>query len=80
MDYASTISTREGTEVTCDNCGATMDVVVAKQSGHNEREDFYCPACGKRHYMRASMPIAPPKLISPRTDGKTDQYINKPED
>ena len=78
MDYGATITTTEGHSHTCDNCGAEISVSVAKQSGHNEREEYYCPECNKRFTTRASLPIMQGnvKLIKPRTDEKTDKYQN----
>ncbi len=78
MDYAATITTTGGNSMTCDNCGAEFSVTYARQTGYNEREDYYCPECDKRFYVRASLPIMSQniKLIKPRTDGKTDKFQN----
>ena len=78
MDYAATIQTTDGNDYTCDNCGAEFSVTYARQTGHNEREDFYCPECDKRFYVRASLPIMSQniRLTKPRTDGKTNKFQN----
>jgi uncharacterized protein with PIN domain len=80
MDYASTKSYGDSTSHACDYCGAEIEVLVTKQTGHNEKEDYYCPECNKRFYKRASLPIMNVNLIKPRTDGKTDKYQNPPEE
>lgn len=69
-----------GFEMTCNNCGARLEVPVTMQDGHNEREDYNCPECDKRYYTRASLPIINVQVVTPRTDGKTDKYQNPPED
>jgi len=60
---------------TCDYCGCVFRMQSAKQDGHNEPEEYYCPECFKEYRIRA---CNSPKvtLISPRTDGKTDRYNN----
>jgi ribosomal protein L37AE/L43A len=80
MNYGATITTTEENSHTCDNCGAELSVTYARQAGHNEREDYNCPECDKRYYVRASLPIMSHnvKVIKARTDGKNDRY-QKPD-
>lgn len=78
MDYDSIHTALDEEIETCDYCGAKYSLIVPTQAGHNEREDYYCPECQKRHYVRASLPIMMNniRLIKPRTDGKTDRFSN----
>lgn len=76
MDYASTHTAMGEDAQTCENCGAEYLISVPKQSGHNEREEYYCPECNKKYYVRASLPINNIRLIKSRTDGKSDKYSN----
>lgn len=56
MDWGATKSYGESKQIACD-CGVDLEVHFAKQSGHNDKEEFDCPKCGKEHYVMASMPI-----------------------
>ena len=76
MDVAATIPYGDSRTHKCDYCGAEMQVFITKQTAHNEKEEYDCPECGKTYHARASLPISPPKLISQRTDGRTDKYEN----
>jgi hypothetical protein len=60
----------------CDNCGCTFRVVVEKQDGHNESEEYYCPDCRKEFRTRASNSPRVTK-ISNRTDGRNTAYSNE---
>lgn len=75
MDIPSTIPYVDGHELTCDYCGAKMELTYQKQTGHNEREEFFCPQCHKEFHVRASLPPNV-KLLAPRTDGRNDRYPN----
>lgn len=79
MDYQANISITERDNFNCDNCGAEFSVTYTKQTGHNETEELDCPECGKRYYVSSSLPILSKNinLISPRTDGKTDIFLNQ---
>jgi DNA-directed RNA polymerase subunit RPC12/RpoP len=80
MDYASTFSSIESHSHACDNCGAEISLNISRQSGHNEKEEYYCPECNKRFTVSASLPIMPNdiQLLGRRTDGKTSRYQNPP--
>lgn len=56
---------------TCDCCGAEFHVEVPGQKGHEESEEYHCPECYYEYRTRASNTPSV-RLISPRTDGKTD--------
>ena len=43
MDYGAIITTIKEYKHTCDECNAKISVLVAKQLGLNEREDYNCP-------------------------------------
>lgn len=58
MDWAATKSYGESREITCD-CGTEFEVRYAKQNGHNDKEEFACPKCGKEYHVMASMSIRP---------------------
>jgi hypothetical protein len=58
---------------TCDNCGAGFEVVAPGQKGHEESEEYNCPECKKTFTIRASNSPRV-RLLSARTDGKTDYY------
>ncbi|UXY16203.1 hypothetical protein N8I74_04055 [Chitiniphilus purpureus] len=64
---------------TCNHCGARMRAMDTQQAGHNENEAYYCPACNKRFKVYAAF-TPTVTLLSPRTDGKTDQYQNSEAD
>lgn len=78
MDYSATIQTTDRENYICDNCGSEFSVSYCRQPGHNEREDFNCPECNKRFYVRASLPIMSHniRITKSRTDGKTDKFQN----
>jgi predicted RNA-binding Zn-ribbon protein involved in translation (DUF1610 family) len=60
-------------EKTCTYCGAHFQVEVARRSGENAAQGFACPECGKSYEVRAV--LAPQvRLVTPRSDGKDDQY------
>jgi hypothetical protein len=50
-------------EVQCE-CGCLFKVSVAKQDGHNEREEYYCPDCNQEYSEMASLPPIVIKLSS----------------
>lgn len=56
MNRSATYPYGETEHITC-SCGAQLEISIAKQDGHNEKEDFNCPKCGAEHLVRASMPI-----------------------
>ena len=60
-------------EQSCKYCGARFEVSVAYQAGSDAAQDYGCPECGKDDQVRAARPPTV-RLISPRTDGKTDRY------
>ena len=57
MDYGAKITTTDGRSHNCDNCGAELSVTYARQAGHNESEEYYCPECSKMFTVRSSLPI-----------------------
>ncbi|MGZ5785540.1 MAG: hypothetical protein ACXWJM_06435 [Ramlibacter sp.] len=60
-------------EKACTYCGAHFQVDIARRSGANAAQPFACPECGKTYEVRAV--LAPQvRLVSPRNDGKDDQY------
>lgn len=62
-------------EETCDYCGCLFRLQTQLQDGHNEPEEYYCPECNKEYRIRAC--ITPTvTLISVRTDGRTDKFVN----
>lgn len=58
---------------TCDYYGATFEVIVPGQKGHEEPEEYFCPECHKEFKCIASnSPNVIPR--SPRTDGRTGPF------
>jgi len=57
----------------CDFCGAKFRLSVPGQDGHEEREEYYCPECGKNSTCRASNRPSV-DLIDKRTDNRTISY------
>lgn len=51
------------TEV-CPKCGATNRVVVVKQDGHNEPEEYDCAACGTKLGIRRASETPKTSVIS----------------
>lgn len=45
---------KEQFERECDSCASLFKVEVLGQKGHEEREEYYCPVCGKEYSTRAS--------------------------
>jgi hypothetical protein len=50
-------------EMRCE-CGCLFKVIIFKQDGHNEREEYYCPDCNKEYSAMASLPPRVIKLSS----------------
>jgi DNA-directed RNA polymerase subunit RPC12/RpoP len=60
-------------EKACTYCGARFVIEVTRRSGDNAAQSYACPECGKGNEVRAA--LAPEvRLVSPRSDGKDDQY------
>jgi predicted RNA-binding Zn-ribbon protein involved in translation (DUF1610 family) len=60
-------------EKACTYCGARFVIDVTRRRGDNAAQPYACPECGKTGEVRAV--LAPQvRLVSPRTDGKDDQY------
>ena len=57
----------------CSYCGAQFEVEIDRKHGSNQAQDYACPECRKTYTVRATVPPAL-KLLTPRTDGKTDSY------
>lgn len=76
MDVASTIPYGDSREHDCDYCGAGLEINYTRQTSHNEKEEYYCPECGKEYTVSASLPIQHVNVTHPRTDGKKDKYVN----
>lgn len=60
-------------ETTCPFCGCRYRVQTQLQDGHNEREEYYCPECGKEEGIRTCLSPTV-TLISGRTDNRTCKY------
>ena len=60
-------------EQKCSYCGCKFKVNIPLSDGHNEREEYSCPECGKEYRARACM-TPRVTLLTPRTDGRTDSY------
>jgi len=60
-------------ERTCDFCGCKYRVDYSLQDGHNEKEEYYCPDCGKEYGVRACITPNVTK-ISGRTDNRDVKY------
>lgn len=58
-------------EEICENCGCKFHIKVFKQAGHNEREEYRCPDCGKAYFIRACNTPEIHKICS------KDQKVNK---
>ena len=57
----------------CAYCGARFEVLVSRINGGDEHEDYACPECGKTYSTHAALePLT--SLLTPRNDGKTDNY------
>lgn len=54
MDWASTHQYLEhsGEEI-CENCGRKFKIRIFRQKGHDETEEYQCPHCQKKYYVRA---------------------------
>ena len=78
MDYSATNPNGDSDTHNCDYCNAKIEVRYVIQTGHNEKEEYNCPECNKLFHSKASLPIQQHdvKLLSPRTDGKTDKFKN----
>lgn len=61
------------------SCGAKFEVIAPGQQGHEEPEEYFCPECLRMYKTRASN-TPDVRLISPRTDGKTDKHPSPYED
>jgi hypothetical protein len=57
----------------CAYCGARFEVLVSRQRGNNQEEDYACPECNKGYTVRAAMPPLV-NLLTRRLDGKSDSY------
>jgi hypothetical protein len=57
----------------CAYCGARFQVLVSRQPGHDEEEDYGCPECSKGYTVAAALPPLV-RLLAPRSDGKSDMY------
>ena len=57
MDYGATITTSEERSHACDNCGTEPSITYARQAGHNESEEYFCPECNKMYPVRSSLPM-----------------------
>ena len=58
---------------TCSYCGAQIEVEIVRKHGSNQAQDYACPECRKNYSVRATLPPRL-KLVTPRNDGKGDQY------
>lgn len=57
----------------CAYCGARFEVLVSRQAGADEHEDYACPECGKGYTTHAALsPLV--SLLAHRSDGKDDGY------
>ncbi len=61
MNWAAANSYGETEHIACE-CGAELEVEYEKQDGHNEKEEFNCPECGKEHHVMASMSVKPNQI------------------
>ena len=64
---------KRDSEKTCDFCGCKFRLIVPGQKGHEEREEYWCPECGKQFKTRASLSPRVDK-IEDRTDGREISY------
>lgn len=63
---------REEIEI-CDYCGCEFKIIILKQDGHNDTEEYQCPECRKIYKAKAC--ITPDvSLKKKRNDGHTDVY------
>jgi hypothetical protein len=60
-------------ERACAYCGARFVVLVPRDATPTVLRDYHCPECGKSSEVHSSLPPLV-RLVSPRTDGKTDAY------
>ena len=60
-------------EKSCTYCGALFNVELTRQGGNNPVQPFACPECTKRYEVRSAK-TPKVRLVSARTDGKTDDY------
>jgi DNA-directed RNA polymerase subunit RPC12/RpoP len=57
----------------CAYCGARFEVLVTRQPGSDEDEDYACPECSKGYTVDAALPPLV-HLVARRSDGKDDMY------
>ena len=57
----------------CAYCGARFEVLLSRQAGADEHEEYACPDCGKGYTTHAALaPLV--SLLAHRSDGKNDSY------
>ncbi|HSV54924.1 MAG TPA: hypothetical protein VLJ57_22565 [Burkholderiaceae bacterium] len=60
-------------ERACTYCGARFSVTVLREAPPAVLRDYQCPDCGKSSEVHSSLPPLV-RLVSRRTDGKSDNY------
>jgi DNA-directed RNA polymerase subunit RPC12/RpoP len=60
-------------ERSCAYCGARYAVTVPRASESAVLRDYHCPECGRGEEVHSLLPPLV-RLLSPRTDGKSDSY------